>query len=49
MFMTILQWMLTWSVVIVGGVYLLLVVTTYWPGRKERLQQNAMIPFLDDK
>ena len=32
-----------------GGVFLLLVATVYWPGRKERFQRDAMIPLLDDK
>ncbi len=49
MFMTILNWLLTWSVAIVGAVFLLLVASAYWPGRRERLQGHAMIPLLDDK
>jgi len=43
MFMTILHWLLDHSVVLVGGVFLLLVATVYWPGRKERFQCDAMI------
>ena len=37
------------ATLLVGGVFLLLVATVYWPGRKERIQRDAMIPLLDDK
>jgi cbb3-type cytochrome oxidase subunit 3 len=49
MFMSVLHWLLDHSVVLVGGVFVLLVATVYWPGRKERFQRDAMIPLLDDK
>jgi cbb3-type cytochrome oxidase subunit 3 len=49
MFMSFLHWLLDHSVLIVGGVFMLLVVSVYWPGRRERFQRDAMIPFLDDK
>jgi cbb3-type cytochrome oxidase subunit 3 len=49
MSMTILHWLLDHSVVIVGGVFLMLVASVYWPGRRERFQRDAMIPFQDDK
>lgn len=48
-FMTILHWLQDHSVAFVGGVFLLLVASVYWPGRKERFQRDAMIPLQDDK
>jgi len=45
----IVHWLLDHSVAIVGGMFLLLVASIYWPGRKERFQRDAMIPFHDDK
>jgi cbb3-type cytochrome oxidase subunit 3 len=49
MFMTFLHWLLDHSVVLVGGVFLLLVASVYWPGRKARFQRDAMSPRRDDK
>lgn len=49
MFATVLHWLLDHSVVLVGGVFVLLVASVYWPGRRERFQRDAMIPLLDDK
>ena len=41
--------MLTWvehrSVLLIGVVFTLIVVTTYWPGRKRAIEDNGMIPF----
>lgn len=47
--MTILNWLLEHSVAFVGAVFVLLVASVYWPGRKERFLRDAMIPFQDDK
>lgn len=47
--MTVLYWLLDHSVALVGVVFLVLVASVYWPGRKERFQRDAMIPFHDDK
>jgi cbb3-type cytochrome oxidase subunit 3 len=44
----ILRFLADYSVVFVGGVFLLLIVSVYWPGRKERFQRDAMIPLRDD-
>ncbi|MCC6719695.1 MAG: CcoQ/FixQ family Cbb3-type cytochrome c oxidase assembly chaperone [Acetobacteraceae bacterium] len=46
---TILHWLLDHSVAFVGLAFLALVASVYWPGRKERFQRDAMIPFQDDK
>ena len=48
-FMTILHWLLDYSVAFVGTVFLVLVASVYWPGRKARFQRDAMIPLQDDK
>lgn len=48
-FSTVLNWLLEYSAVLVGVVFLLMVVSVYWPSRKEGLQRHAMIPFDDDK
>jgi len=46
---TVLDWVLEYSVALVGLVFLLMVVSVYLPSRKEHLQRHAMIPFDDDK
>jgi cbb3-type cytochrome oxidase subunit 3 len=48
-FTSILDWLLEYSVALVGLVFLLMVVSVYWPSRKDTLQRHAMIPFDDDK
>ena len=50
----ILRFLADYSVVFVGGVFLVLVASVYWPGRKARFDRDAMIPLrdgtsLDDK
>ena len=45
---TVMRFLVDYSVVLVGIVFVLLVATVYWPGRKERFQRDAMIPFRDD-
>ncbi len=47
--MTIVHWLQDHSAAFVGGAFLVLVASVYWPGRKERFQRDAMIPFQDDK
>ena len=47
--MSILTWLMQYSVVPVGLVFLLIVVTTYWPGRKASFKRDAMIPLDDDR
>jgi cbb3-type cytochrome oxidase subunit 3 len=48
-FATILGFLLEYSVALVGLVFLLMVVSVYWPSRKDVLQRHAMIPFDEDK
>ena len=45
--LSVFQWLQTHSVVMVLVVFVLLVVTTYWPGRRSRFDNDAMIPFRD--
>lgn len=47
--MSILGWLVEHSVVLVGTVFLVLVASIFWPGRRDSLQRHAMIPFDDDK
>ncbi len=48
-FSTVLGWLLDYSVALVGVVFLLMVVSVYWPSRKAGMQRHALIPFDDDK
>ena len=45
----ILIWLQHHSIVTMLAVFLLIVITTYWTGRKFRLQRNARIPLDDDR
>jgi cbb3-type cytochrome oxidase subunit 3 len=47
--MTIIVWLMQRSVVLAGLVFLLILVTTYWPGREARFRRDAMIPLDDDR
>jgi cbb3-type cytochrome oxidase subunit 3 len=33
----------------VVGVFVLIVLTTYWPGRKSRIERHGRIPLEDDR
>jgi cbb3-type cytochrome oxidase subunit 3 len=48
MFATMLHWVQLHSVVMMIVVFSLIVITAYWPGRRDSLQQDAMIPLRDD-
>ncbi len=47
--MSILQWIQHHSVVLMGGVFVMIVVTTFWPGRKSRFERDSRIPLEDDR
>ncbi len=47
--MNIIMWLMAHSIIFVGLVFVLILVTTYWPGRKTRFQRDAMIPLRDDQ
>jgi cbb3-type cytochrome oxidase subunit 3 len=44
----LLQWIEHYSIVVVFGVFTLVAVTTYWPGRKASLESKGRI-LLDDE
>jgi cbb3-type cytochrome oxidase subunit 3 len=46
--MSILHWLEHYIVVIMTVVVVTIIVTTYWPGRKSRIEQLGLIPFKDD-
>ena len=47
--MSIIVWLMQHSIVPVGLVFLMILVTTYWPGREARFRRDAMIPLDDDR
>ena len=46
--MSIIQWLEHYSVVLMVVVFLGIVVSTYWPGRKAKIEQQGRIPLEDD-
>ena len=48
-FMTIVHWLQVRSIIGMLAVFSLIAVTTYWPGRRARVEQNGSIPFRDDE
>jgi cbb3-type cytochrome oxidase subunit 3 len=47
--MPILVWLEHNSIVLVLTVFVLIVLTTYWPGRKSSIERNGRIPLDDDR
>ena len=47
--MPIIQWLQHNSIVLMFGVFTLMLVTTYWPGRKPGIEQNGRIPLEDER
>lgn len=47
--MEILLYLTRYALVAAVLVFVLIVVTTYWPGRRGRFDQDANIPLRDDK
>ena len=46
--MSMIQWLGHYSVVLMTVMFLVIVVATYWPGRKSKIEQQGRIPFEDD-
>jgi cbb3-type cytochrome oxidase subunit 3 len=46
--MTLLEWLEHYSVVPMTLVFVIIVAATYWPGRKQQIEQQGRIPFKDD-
>jgi len=47
--MGLIVWMMRYSIVGVGLVFIMILLTTYWPGRKARIERNGHIPLEDDR
>jgi cbb3-type cytochrome oxidase subunit 3 len=47
--MHILMWLEHNSILLVFTVFVLIVLTTYWPGRKSSIERNGRIPLDDDR
>jgi cbb3-type cytochrome oxidase subunit 3 len=47
--MDILLWLASHAIVGVVAVFLLLMASVYWPGRRARFERDAMIPLRDDR
>ena len=46
---SLMQWLVQYSIVPVFIVFVLMVVATYLPSRKREMERNARIPFDDDR
>ncbi len=46
--MNVLRWVEHYSLVVMTVVFAAIIVTTYWPGRKAKIEQRGHIPFEDD-
>ena len=46
---SLMHWMVQYSIVPVFIVFVLMVVATYLPSRKREMEHNARIPFADDR
>ncbi len=46
--LTFMQGLEHYSVVIMTLVFIIIVAATYWPGRKNEIEQQGLIPFKDD-
>jgi len=47
--MDLIVWLEQNSILLILAVFLLIVLTTYWPGRKSKIEQHAHIPFEDER
>jgi len=47
--MTAIIWLQHNWIVPVFAIFVLIVVTTYWPGRKSEIEQHGRIPLEDDR
>ena len=46
--MSVVHWFEHYSVVIMMVIFVAIVVSTYWPGRKTKIEQQGRIPLEDD-
>ena len=47
--MPIISWLQQHSIIAMMAVFILIVVTTFWPGRKPRFDRDSRIPLEDDR
>ena len=47
--MGIIVFLMRYSIVGVGLVFIMILLTTYWPGRKAHVERNGFIPLEDDR
>ena len=47
--MSIITWLQHNWIVPVFAVFVLIVLTTYWPGRKSQIERHGRIPLEDDR
>jgi cbb3-type cytochrome oxidase subunit 3 len=45
----LVMWLQHNWIVAVFAIFVLIVVTTYWPGRKSEIEQHGRIPLEDDR
>jgi cbb3-type cytochrome oxidase subunit 3 len=48
-FTTVAMFCQEYSVVLMSTVFVLLIATVLWPGRRERFDRDAQIPLKDDR
>ncbi len=46
--MTVVHWLSHYSVVLMTLVFVVIVASTFWPGRKASIERQGQIPFKDD-
>ncbi len=47
--MPIIVWLQHTSILLVFAVFALILLTTYWPGRKTEIERHGRIPLDDDR
>jgi cbb3-type cytochrome oxidase subunit 3 len=47
--MRIIQFLRDYSIVFMLATFVMLLVTTFWPGRQKRFERDAHIPLQDDR
>ena len=47
--MPIIVWLQHYSILLVFAVFALILLTTYWPGRKSQIERHGRIPLDDDR
>jgi cbb3-type cytochrome oxidase subunit 3 len=47
--MDLINWMVRHSILLTLPVFLMLLASLYWPGRRARVERHALIPLDDDR